>query len=246
MKTITLSVILIFTLLSLSFAQSNKPVPGLWGIGYQIRFDSDFSQQFKVSYMMNGGWEAGTEIGFHYNHTASTSNDSIAVFTGTENILGNNETKYSSSLFSFSISPFLVKHCTINNNLDFYAGPIVPVTLRTKTTAINTNEVTATDYLSINDQKHKIPSFNAVGIGGVIGSRYFFYTNLAIGAQYSLTASYQFQKGDETVETTVTNSGANNPNSGFNFNGTETEKQNASSLNIGTLSNIGIDLTFYF
>ncbi|MEO6167919.1 MAG: outer membrane beta-barrel protein [Chitinophagales bacterium] len=246
MKSITLAAIFIFSVLSFSFAQSNKPIPGQWGIGYQVKFDSGFNQQFQVSYMLNHGWEAGTQIGFYYSHTAATFNDSIDVFTGNETIKGNLETKITTSGSSFSIAPFLVKHCTINNNLDFYAGPIVPVTIGAKNTTINSKEVRAEDYLSVNDQKTKTPPGNSLGLGGVIGSRYFFYTNLAIGAHYSLSGIYSFQKGDETVETTVTNSGSNNPSSGFSFNGTETEKRNSSYLNIETLSNIGLDLTFYF
>ncbi|MGB3077176.1 MAG: hypothetical protein WBB36_17760, partial [Chitinophagales bacterium] len=219
---------------------------GAWCIGYHITFGDLTNNQFRVTRLLGNGWEAGTEIGFHYFHSQNTTTDTVEVFTGSEIIPASEIAKTTTSNFIFSIAPLLVRHFSIANNLDFYAGGILPVNVGPKPSTVSSNETTAEDYFSSTKIHTKNVANNAIGIGGVAGCRYFFYTNLALGAEYSLTALYYFQKGNIISEINIANSGSNNPESGSNFTGFETQDVNAGVLNIGTFSNGGVNLTFYF
>ena len=228
-------------------AQNNKPFPNAWGIGYQVNLDSQgASQNFTFSRMLNGNWEVGTGIGFRYYHANSETEDSsVAVgFSGAIPVLATNSSEL--SYFTFSLSPFLLKHCNITSNLDCYFGPVVPLSFGSKTTNTSSNEVSGKDYFSSNENINKTPPFNSVGLGVILGSRFFFYRNLAIGAQYNLSGSYFFQSGESTTETNYTNSGSDNPSNGQDYHSEFSGHKKNTSTSIGTSSNFGLNLTFYF
>jgi len=247
MKIKLIAFIHMVTFTSSVFAQTNKPAQGAWGLGYQVNLDSQgASQNFTFSRMLNDGWEAGTGIGFHYTHSHNESADTayVAANSGTIPVISTNIG--TSSFFNFSLSPFVVKHCNITSNLDFYFGPVLPFSFGTSMASSNSNEMTGENYFSSGETTIKSPPTNSAGLGLILGSRFFFYPNLAIGAQYSLSGIYSFQSGKYTIATNYTNSGSDNPSDGLNSNyETSTEIKNATT-SIGTSSNFGLNLTFYF
>lgn len=230
----------------LALGQEYKPQQGNFGIGYQIRFDGAASQNLVFSYYLTDKIEVGLGIGFNYVRMKTEDVDSFDVpgITGTVNIVSTNTDTRTS--LGITLMPSAVKHLSIASDLDCFIGLGVPITISLKTTDETNANWTGTDYQHQATVLSKSPMPLSLGLSAILGCNYFFYRNLAIGATLNLGAALSQTKGDATVESSSSDTGANNPLNGTTTSSTITTPVNISILTVGTLSNVGLGLTFYF
>jgi hypothetical protein len=228
-------------------AQDNKPLPGSFGVGYGVSF-FPLDQDISFTYMIDNHLEAGGSISLGYSHNRSSTFDSTTVVgTGFTALSANEENRTVTTSASFAISPLFRYHFTTKNNLDIYAGADLPIGVSTGNKTVVSDIITATDFNSTTATTTKPAVTATVGAGILLGCRYFFYQNLALGAEANVGFTASIQNGNDVSTTSASNSGSNNPSSGISIPGETTKNQiKNDDVTLGMLHHFSLNLSWYF
>jgi hypothetical protein len=239
--------IVILTASFIARAQDNKPAPGSFGVGYGVSF-FPLSQDIRFTYMVDSHIEVGGAIGLGFSHSRSSTFDSTTVFTtGFTALAANEEHRTVTTSTSFAITPLVKYHFTTKNNLDIYTGADLPVGVSTGNKTVVSDIVTATDYNSTGTTTTKPAVTATVGAGILLGCQYFFYQNLALGAEANIGFTASIQNGNDVSTTSVNNSGSNNPAAGITIPGETTMQQiKNDDITLGMLHHFSLSLAWYF
>ena len=244
MKTTVTSLLLLICCLCM--AQANKFETGDLGIRYGVSFNGSATQGITFSGLVARHIEVGGTINVQYS-TSNTTNNILQniYFSGTiapavEAITSQTRT------VNVSISPFVVYHFTIKNNLDVYSGAKFTVGTGSHNISQSVDYLTQADgYYSDNYSSNKYSWGYQIGGGLLVGGQYFFYKRLALGVEANLGAAYNSTKGSQQIADKVTNSGIRNTNTNPNYDENFSSPYNSHSFSVSTASSIGINLTFY-
>ena len=231
---------------SLCSAQANKFETGDLGIRYSVSFNGIATQGLTFSGMVTKNIEVGGTINVQYAASTTTTNYIQSIyFSNTSEPVTETTTNLSKTL-NASISPFVVYHFTIKNNLDVYSGAKLTAGTGAHTISQSTDNVTqGTGYYNENYSANKYPWGFQIGGGVLVGGQYFFYKRLALGVEANLGVAYSGTKGNQQITDVVTNSGIHNTNSNPDYNRNFSVPYNTHTFNVTTASSIGINLTYY-
>lgn len=244
MKTTVTSLLLLICCLCM--AQANKFDTGDFGMRYGVSFNGTATQGLTFSGLVTKHIEVGGTINVQYSTNNTTGNSIQNIyFSGTYAPAVQAITSISKSI-NASISPFVVYHFTIKNNLDVYSGAKFTVGTGSHNISQSTDYLTQGDgYYNDNYTSNKYPWGYQVGGGLLVGGQYFFYKRLALGVEANLGAAYNSTKGTQQITDKVTNSGIHNSNMNPTYDESVSSPYNSHSFSISTASSIGINLTFY-
>lgn len=227
------------------FSQTNKPGVGDWGVRYGVYFNGSFSQQLIFTRMLKKNLEVGMGVGISFQSRNTTSTDSVLVSAIGGDVPGIREYTTQTTNLYVSLNPFLLYHFPVKNNLDLYMGAGISLGV---SDAIANKEITRR-YLANYEYKEEVINRSPVlfvgGASAIVGCQYFFYKNLAIGAQGGLGFSVNGSSGKVNSKKTVTNSGVLNPVQGI-VTIDDQMTQKTISTSAGIAGNVGLNLTFYF
>jgi hypothetical protein len=227
------------------FSQANKFSKDDFGIRYGIYFNGLLSQQLTFLGMITDRVEIGSIISVQYNAENNGRKDSTFVSAISGEIKAERNERFKTARLDIGLIPYFAYHFPVKSNLDVSLGGYLGINIRGMVRDERKVELSAAGYSSINTIKNKGPLLYALSTGLTVGCQYFFYKNVAFGAQASLGAGYNFINGKRTVETESNNAGIDNPTLGINYV-TDENKVNSSGFNLSTVGNVGINLTFYF
>jgi hypothetical protein len=246
MKKSIILLILTMNLFLSSHAQDNKPEANSFGLQYGVNFNGTVGQAVQFSGWLKNGLEIRGSLTFAYINTQSTTlNSGYAI-----NVPGSNEQlpaieTTSSSSASLTVTPTIsvVKHFPIKSNLDFFVGGSANAGFTTSTAWTKyANTETADSFY--NSTSTKNPLTINWGLSLVGGANYFFYKNLAIGADFGVGFSASNGNGTANEQEVEVNSGAYNTNTenyNYNSNNKVTNKRYSATLT----GNAGLHLTYY-
>ncbi len=227
-----------------TFSQTNKPDVGGFGIKVGVSIPNiglglTFSRQLKSNL------EFGASAGFSF----STSKSRQVTTQGFTTINGwtNGNYEYTQRYFSYaiSVSPFLVYHFPINNNLDVFAGGRLLFSVGRQINYTNTHRYYTANYESKNTSNIRFPFSFGAGAGVLLGADYYFRKNMAVGVSGNIGFTSLFQSGTQTEKVIQTNSGTLNPIQGTTYS---EQKRAIKSVytNTGLNGSVGVNFTFYF
>ncbi|HLP52076.1 MAG TPA: hypothetical protein VK154_14405 [Chitinophagales bacterium] len=238
---------LLFLLLlsATTFSQANKPAVGDWGIRYGVFFNGGFGQQLTFTRMLKKNLEVGLGVTATFQMNKQTTNNLVTVDALNGVLPAERELTTVSNSLNIALNPFLLYHFPIKSNLDLYMGGGVNVGVNSSLRNSSVTRIHATDYeMKEEEAINNSPTIYG-GASAIIGCQYFFYKNLAIGAQAGFGFSAGGSTGKAGSKTITTNSGALNPIQGEVIEDSNvTFKQTTASA--GIAGNVGLNLTFYF
>lgn len=245
MKAKLLTAVLLLSITT-AFAQANKPASGDFGLRYGVAFNGGFVQQFTFSRFVKQNLECGAGVTFYYSHSKSTSEENLAPIYTLDGLSPATQKKtFLFTQFNVGINPFLVYHFPTKNNLDIYAGGGASFSIWQTNKDQVTTSILATNYENKEVRNTKSPLTFGGGLNAILGCQFFFYKNLAIGAQGGLGFNLQGTAGKSNTETTTTNSGSAHPSPGITTVAGLIERS-STGMSIGLNGNVGMNLTFYF
>jgi preprotein translocase subunit SecF len=225
--------ILFFT----SYSQNNKPDANSFGLQYGVVFSSAVCQAISFTGWLKNGIEVRGGLPFSVSVTNSTQDNSYPGYTSTS------VNKYGT--FSFTPALSVVKHFPLKSKLDFFIGGSANVGFSLPTRdqySSNTNSYT--NYYSFQSTDTKNPITLSFGAGVVGGANFFFYKNLALGADVSIGFSANTPIGKRTLTQTDIESGSANSNPGNNVT-TNSYSASGLSYSIGFTGYGGLHLIYY-
>jgi len=231
-----------------SYAQdNNKPEANSFGLQYGVNFNGTVNQAVQLSGWIKNGIEIRGSMTFSYSNSQTSSiNTTNTVYTTDHTYIPSVET-ISNSSASLTLTPTLsvVKHFPVIGNLDFYAGGGFNFGLTIPTAWTKSSNTTVADsFYSYNSTSTKGPISLNWGFSLSAGANYFFYKNLAIGADFGLGFLATNSKGNYQEQDVYINNGLLNPstnNSTRNVSTQNTTNKYAASLT----GNAGLHLTYY-
>ena len=246
MKRVSIALLLLVGTFAVK-AQDNKPTGGNFGIGYGVSFFPT-EQHVNLTYYINERLEIGGTIGFQFHRHRSSTFDSVeTVGNNFTTFLGNHETKTVTTSASVFIAPMVLYHFPVKNNLDVYLGGNLPITIGTPTKTVNSDIVTGPNYNSTFSSATKSPVSVGIGAGLLVGCQYFFYKNLALGAEANLGFDATITNGYNVTTTSGSNTGSNNPGTGINIpTNTGRSQVKEDDQNLGMLHSFALSLSWYF
>ena len=215
----------------------NKPEANSFGLQYGVTFSNAVGQAILFTGWLKNGIEVRGGLPFTVSGTNSTSDNSTP---GTTNIATNKN-----GTFSFSPTISVVKHFPFKSKLDFFLGGSANVGFSLPTMdQYYSNTYSYTDYYSFQSTATKNPISLSFGAGVVGGANFFFYKNLALGADVSIGFSANSPVGKRTITQTDIESGSANTNQG---NTVTTHSYSVSGLNynVGFTGYGGLHLIYY-
>jgi hypothetical protein len=248
MKKSILSLVLFSTLFFTSHAQDNKPEANSFGLQYGVNFNGTVGQAVQLSGWLKNGLEIRGSMTFSYTNSQSSSisNYNYTVYTPDGRNIPAIETSASSSA-SITMTPTIsiVKHFPLKSNLDFFIGGSANCGFTTPTawTKSSTTE-TADSFYSYSSTNSKSPLTINWGLSLIGGANYFFYKNLAIGADFGVGFSASNGNGTIQEQQVAVNTGQNN-NSTSNYNKTSTNQISNTRYAASLAGNAGLHLTYY-
>jgi len=230
-----------------SVAQDNKPTAGFFGIGYGVSFLPTM-QRINFTYMVSDKLEVGGTIGFQFSRTRNSTLDSIPVnapnFTS---LAGLEEKRTVTTTADVFITPLVKYHFPVKNNLDVYLGANLPIGVGTGPKTVNSDIVTASNYNSTGTTTTNQPVSVSIGAGLLVGCQYFFYKNLAVGAEANLGFSGTIANGNDITKISESNSGSNNPDAGVSIPTVTTKAMVKNDTeNLGMLHSFALSVSWYF
>ena len=247
-----LSLISFLLLLFISaYSQDNKPEANSFGLQYGVNFNGSIGQAVQFSGWIKNGLEIRGALTFSYS-SSSTENTSGSSF---QEVNRNNTYFYvptiqtsTSSSASLTVTPTVsvVKHFPIKSNLDFFIGGSFSYgfTLPTAWTT-NTSTTTADSFYSYTSTSSKSPITFNWGMSLLGGANYFFYKNLALGADFGIGFTASNSSGNYQEHDIRINSGSYNNSSNLNINQTYTNKVTNNRIAASLTGNAGLHLTYY-
>ncbi len=244
MKNTLLSAMLIAAFLT-SFAQDNKPTKGAVGIWYGVSF-VPVTQNVYITGYLTDHVEFGGTVGFTFNNSSNSQFSTVNTFTNSGFIDGQLEHQTTSHSLNLSLSPMVLYHFNIKSNLDLGLGANLPVSVYTGNKSSIADITTTDNYYSKTGVVTTTPPSVGVGAGMLLSCKYFFYKNLAIGAMGNLGLNTININGTIKEVNSTTNSGSNNPGTGYNPTSTSEHKYKANSQTFEFLHNFNLNLSWYF
>jgi hypothetical protein len=235
----SLSVIAFVSLLFFtSYAQdNNKPEANSFGLQYGVTFSSVVNQSVLFTGWLKNNIEVRGGLSFSVSGTNSTSNNSSS---GTTNI-----SVSKNGSFSFAPTISVVKHFPVKSKLDFFLGGSANIGFSAPTRdQYSSFTQSFTDYYSFQSTDVKSPITLAFGAGVVGGANFFFYKNLAIGADVSIGFSGNTPIGTRTETDVAINYGSQNGNTS-NYNTTNNYKSSGFNYSLGFTGYGGLHLIYY-
>lgn len=235
-------------LFATSHAQDNKPEPNSFGMQYGVNFNGTVGQAVQFSGWIKHGIEIRGSLAFSYtnNQSSTVYNGNYTINTPDGRQLPAVETSTSSSA-SLTVTPTIsvVKHFPLKSNLDFFVGGAASFGFNTPTAwSKNSTTEVADSFYSCNSNGSKAPVALNWGLSLVGGANYFFYKNLAIGADFGLGFSAANGNGTTESQQTEVNSGVNNNNTA-NYSKNFTTKLSNNRYTASLTGNAGLHLTYY-
>ena len=215
----------------------NKPEANSFGLQYGVTFSNAVGQAILFTGWLKNGIEVRVGLPFNVSGTNSTSDKSTPGYINT------NVNK--SGTFSFTPTISVVKHFPIKSKLDFFIGGSANVGFSLPTMDQYSSYTTSyTDYYSFQSTATKNPISLSFGAGVVGGANFFFYKNLALGADVSIGFLASTPTGKRTITQTTVESGSANPNQ---ENSVTVNSYSASGLNynVGFTGYGGLHLIYY-
>jgi hypothetical protein len=242
--TIALAILFLAT-----YGQANKPEANSFGIQYGVNFNGTVGQAVQLSGWLKNGVEVRGSMTFSYTNSQSTSISiyPTAGWSGTYYIPANETTTSSSASLTVLPAISVVKHFPVKNNLDFFVGGSANCGF-TKPTAWtkSANTEVGDSFYSYSSTNIKNPTTLNWGFSLVGGANYFFYKNLAIGADFSVGFSAANGNGTYQEQTISINTGSYNQQSTrSNYNVSYSNKVTSNKYTASLAGNAGLHLTYY-
>ena len=218
-------------------AQDNKPEPNSFGMQYGVTFGSNITQ----SVLFTGWIKNNIEVRGALSFSASGNN------TTQDNSYGNNisTTVYRYSNLSFLPSVSVVKHFPVKSKLDFFVGGSANIGFSTPTAdQFNSYTQSYTNYYHFESTTTKNPMTINFGVGAVGGANFFFYKNLALGADVSLGLGASKTVGKRTTTQVNIDNGSNNSVQ-QNISNTTSYSASGFNYNFGLNGYAGLHLIYY-
>jgi hypothetical protein len=249
MKKLFLSLALIPISYFTSFSQdNNKPEANSFGLQYGVNFNGTIGQAVQLSGWLKNGIEVRGSMAFSYTNTQTSSvyNGSYTIFTPDgRNIPAIQSTASSSAALTVTPTISVVKHFPLKSNLDFFIGASANCGFTTPTAwTKNSNTETADSFYSFTSTNTKAPLSINWGMSVVGGANYFFYKNLAIGADFGVGFSATNGNGNSQEQQVAVNSGQNNTNTA-NYTKTFNNQVSNTRYVASLTGNAGLHLTYY-
>jgi hypothetical protein len=246
--------IIFVSILSLSFflskAQDNKPEANSFGMQYGVNFNGGVSQAVQFSGWLKHGLEVRGAMTFNYSDNSTSS------YNGSNymQVRINNTYSYiptittsSSTSASLTVTPIIsvVKHFPTKNNLDFFVGGAFNYGFSIPTAwSTNSSSTTADSFYSYNSTSSKGPVTFNWGLSLIGGTNFFFYKNLALGADLGIGFTASNSSGTYQEHDIRTSNGAYGTNV-MNINQTINTKQTNNRYTASLTGNAGLHLTYY-
>ena len=230
-----------------AMAQENKPVAGFFGVGYGVSFFPT-AQHVNFTYIVSDKLEVGGTVGFQYIRSRSSTFDSLQIVGSNSVFLAaQEEHKTVTTAAHVFITPLVKYHFGVKNNLDVYLGANLPIGVGTGPQTVNSDIVTASNYNSTNSTTNTPPVSVSVGAGLLLGCQYFFYKNLAVGAEANLGFSTTIANGNNVTKISGSNTGSNNPDAGVAIpTVTNKDMVKNDTENLGMLHAFALSVSWYF
>ena len=238
---------LVMTLFIASYAQDNKPEANSFGMQYGVNFNGAVSQSVQLSGWLKHGIEIRGATSFAYTSSQTTTvidNNTISVSNNRR--IPTIQTNYGGSA-SLTATPSIsvVKHFSATKNLDFFIGGAVSYGFTIPTANItNTTTITADSFYSYTSSSNKNPITFTWGLSILGGANFFFYKNMAIGADFGIGFGASNTNGNYVEQDIATNSGLNNTST-TNYNRSFANKITTNKYNLNLTGNAGLHLTYY-
>ncbi|MBS1685168.1 MAG: hypothetical protein JSS76_10450 [Bacteroidetes bacterium] len=226
-------------------AQDNKPTKGDVGIWYGVSF-VPVTQNVYITGYLTDHVEFGGTVGFTFNNHSNSQFSTVNIFTNSGFTDAQFEHQTGSRNISLSLSPMVLYHFNIKSNLDLGLGANLPISVYTGSRSTVSDITTTDNYYSKTDYVTTAPPSIGVGAGMLISCKYFFYKNLAIGAMGNLGLNTINVNGTVKETNSTTNSGSNNPGTGYNPTTTSENKYKANDQTLEFLHNFNLNLSWYF
>lgn len=214
MKILISTVAFVSLLFFTSYAQdNNKPQANSFGVQYGVFYNGTLAQTVQFSGWLEKGLEirGGTTVSI-MGENISTS-ESVSVYTLSNNTIPGTRTSANKSGSVF-LAPYLslVKHFPIKSKLDFFLGGMFNTSADVQTrSSYNSYDTTAQNYYHLSSTSMKNATPLSFGLSAVGGSNFFFYKDLALGADISIGYTMSTTVGSESTTNITSNSGSNNP-----------------------------------
>ena len=228
-----------------AMAQNNKPEAGNLSVGFGYFFFAA-QPQFGLAYMVSKKLEVGGSVGVGFNRTRNSTFDSIPVTTNNFTSPVALEEKRNVSVQATAIiAPLIKYHFDIKNNFDFYIGGDIPVGISMVSKTVYADIVTTNNFKQSEVVTSKAPVTITISEGLMLGARYFFIKNMAVGAEANLGFSSSISNGNINNQTTTSNAGSINP---LNSNETSNSRQQVKSdvEGLSMMHSLGVIVDWYF
>lgn len=181
------------TILSLFFlpgfycvsAQDNKPSTGDIGLWYSLNFNGAIQQQISVSGFLKKHIEFGSSISISVNDIRNTSNGLTTQPFAKDTLLNKVSILTKTIDYFIGVDPYLVYHFPIKSKVDLYAGGFFSFSITNDNTTTYTTYNGPYAFGTDKTHTYNVPIYT-VGVGPMVGCRYFFYKRLALGVQAGL------------------------------------------------------------
>jgi hypothetical protein len=229
-----------------SDAQDNKPEANSFGMQYGVNFNGTVSQAVQLSGWIKKGIEIRGAMTFSYSNAQSnTVNGNSTVYSNGREIPAIYTSQGSSASLTTTPTISVVKHFPTKNNLDFYLGGSANCGFTAPTaSSINWHSTTADSFYSYTNTTSKGPMTLNWGLSLIGGANFFFYKNLAIGADFGIGFNASNSNGNYQEHDVVINNGLNNQNK-TNYDKSFTNKTTNSRYSLALTGNAGLHLTYY-
>lgn len=228
------------------FAQTNKPSIDDFGIRTGFYFLNAPGGSIMLGKMLPKNLESGIGILFTFNNYSHTTNDTSQAMSTTGSFIpvkSENTVKWFS--YAINLSPYLVYHFPIKNNVDVYAGSYISVFAGNTPKNETYNRRYADNYEYKNKATAIQPLSFGVGAGFIVGAEYYVHKNIAVGLTGNLGFTTSMQFGKQTRKTEVVNTGSLNPSQDNRTTETASTLKNIDN-SVSLRGGVGFNLTFFF
>ena len=237
---------LLMTLFIASHAQDNKPEANSFGMQYGVNFNGTVNQSVQLSGWIKHGIEIRGALTFSYlNSKTDNIYSNSTVYINNRELPSVNTQTSSSENLSIAPSISVVKHFPIKGNLDFFVGASVNAGFSAPTAwSTNISTTTADSFYSYRSNSSKVPLAFNWGASIIGGANFFFYKNLAIGADFGVGFGASNSKGTYQGHDIAINNGLNNQSTA-NYDHITNYTVNNSRYLVNLTGNAGLHLTYY-
>jgi hypothetical protein len=244
MKSTFISTVFVLTALTLS-SQANKPVAGDFGIRTGFYFQNAPGGSIMIGKRLPKNLESGIGIVFAFNNSSRTITDTIQAASTTGFISAKSENVSKTFNYRVHLSPYLVYHFPIKNNVDVFAGGYLAFFAGNTPRNENIVRVYADNYERKSITTNKFPLTFGIGAGFLVGAEYYVHKNIAVGLAGNLGFSSTMQFGKQLRKTELINSGSLNPSQNSSITETASTIKNIDN-NVSLSGGVGFNLTFFF